>query len=85
MGHEELRLRAVLGDVAQLGLPAEDVTELVQANLAGTVLEIVMRLRALTELSKQLDVQTLMALAAAAVRDRDVVATMVEAIEQPRH
>ena len=85
MRREEQKLRAVLGDVAQLGLPAEDVAELVQANLAGTMLEIVMRLRALTELSKQLDVQTLMALAAAAVRNREVVANMVEAIERPRH
>lgn len=85
MSKAEHSMKSLMDDSDALGLPAQDLAELVQANVTGNRLESVMRLRALTELSAQLDSTTLMALAALATRGRGLVADMVLALDRPRH
>ena len=85
MSGPEQKMRTLLANTAALGVPTRDLAELVEANLTGNVLESVMRVRALTELSNQLDSATLMALAALTARRGDVFADLVAAAEGPRH
>jgi hypothetical protein len=85
MSGPEQRIRILLANTTALGLPTQDLADLVQANMTGNILESVMRLRALTELSSQLDSGTLMALAAAVGRNGDIVADLMSALGGPKH
>ena len=66
-------------------MPAQDLAELVQANMTGNLLESVMRVRALTELSNQLDSSTLIALAAIVSQRGGGVDQIVSAMEGRVH
>jgi len=85
MSRAEQKMRILLANTAALGVPTQDLAELVEATLTGNVLESVMRVRALTELSNQLDSGTLMALAALTARQGNAVADLMAAAEGPRH
>jgi hypothetical protein len=78
-------MRTLLAKGAALGVPAQDLADLVEANMTGNILESVMRVRALTELSAQLDSVTLLALAALTTRHGKGVAEMVSALVSPQH
>ena len=79
------RMRTLLANSTALGVPAQDLAELVQANMTGNVLESVMRVRALTELSSRLDSSTLMALAAIVTQRGADAAEIVSVIEGRLH
>jgi len=81
----EHRMRLLLAESAALGVPAQDLAELVQANMTGNLLESVMRVRALTELSNQLDSSTLIALAAIVSQRGGGVDQIVSAMEARVH
>ena len=81
----EHRMRLLLAESAALGVPAQDLAELVQANMTGNLLESVMRVRALTELSNQLDSSTLIALAAIVSQRGGGVDQIVSAMEGRVH
>jgi hypothetical protein len=85
MSTEEQTMRSLLADTETLGVPSEDVARLVMANVTGNVLESVMRMRALTELSNHMDSETLICLAAAATRHRTAVTDLVAALIGSRH
>jgi hypothetical protein len=81
----EHRMRTLLANSTALGVPARDLAELVQANMTGNVLESVMRVRALTELSSRLDSTTLIALAAIVTQRGGGAVEIVSAIEGRLH
>ncbi len=85
MSRAEEKMRTLLANTAARGMPTQDLAELLEANLTGNLLESVMRVRALTELSSLLDSATLMALTAVVVRRGGLVADMVWALDSPRH
>lgn len=78
-------MRMLLADSADLGLPTQELADLVQANMTDNILESVMRVRALTELSARLDTATLISFAAIAARPGNVLTDLVSALERPRH
>jgi hypothetical protein len=85
MSTEEQTMHTLLADTETLGVPSEDVARLVMANVTGNVLESVMRMRALTELSDHMDSETLICLAAVATRHRGAVTDLVAALLGSRH
>jgi hypothetical protein len=86
MSMEDQKMHTLLSETEELlGVPSEDVARLVMANVTGNVLESVMRMRALTELSNHMDSETLLCLAAVATRHRDAVAELVAALIGTKH
>jgi len=79
------RVLMLLSETGELGMPAEDLIELVQANMVGSPVESVMRIRALTELSSRVDAATLIALAAAATAPGGGIGELVLALSDRRH
>jgi hypothetical protein len=78
-------MRILLANSTASGVPAQDLAELVKANMTGNVLESVMRVRALTELSNRLDCSTLMALAAIVTQRGGAAEEIVSVIEGRLH
>jgi hypothetical protein len=82
LDHKVLKL---LSETGEFGMPPDDLIELVQANMVGSAVESVMRIRALTELSSHADANTLIALAAAASAHGSGINEMVRALSDRRH
>jgi hypothetical protein len=86
MSTEDQKMHTLLAETEELlGVPSEDVARLVMANVTSNVLESVMRMRALTELSNHTDSETLICLAAAVTRHRNAVSELVAALTSARH
>lgn len=81
----EQKMRTLLTEAAELGLPADDFADLVHAAMTGSPIETVMRIRALTELSAHADAATLMMLAAAASERRGAINDLVQALGGRMH
>jgi hypothetical protein len=79
------KMLMLLSETGEHGMPADDLIELVQANMVGSAVESVMRIRALTELSARVDANTLIALAAAATAHGDGIGEIVLALSNRRH